>query len=70
LLPIDRFPADKLLKHSYSSGELSIQEFDLITPLLAKRNRVAHGLVTVLVAEELRQLLDVTCGLLDKWSTD
>jgi hypothetical protein len=70
LLPIDRFPADKLLKHSYSSGELSIQEFDLITPLLAKRNRVAHGLVTVLVAEELKELLGVTCALLDKWSTD
>ena len=40
-LPIERFSSIKLLDYMYSSGEISIVEFNLIKPLLEQRNRIA-----------------------------
>ncbi len=66
-IPIDRFPPVTLLNHMYSSGELSVDEFDVIRSILEKRNRVAHGLVTSLLASELEGPLVIARSLLEKW---
>ncbi|MEO0396956.1 MAG: hypothetical protein AAF243_13355 [Cyanobacteria bacterium P01_A01_bin.137] len=66
-LPIDRLPPVKLLNHMYSSGEVSIDEFDVIRAAMEKRNRVAHGLVTSLATGELEGLLTTTRLLIEKW---
>lgn len=66
-LPIDRLPPVKLLNHMYSSGEISIDEFDVIRAAMGKRNRVAHGLVTSLGTSELEGLLTTTSLLIEKW---
>ncbi|MDV3348106.1 hypothetical protein QGP82_05355 [Leptothoe sp. LEGE 181152] len=67
-LPIDRLPPVKLVNHMYSSGEISMDEFDVIRAALEKRNRVAHGLVTSLSTDdELEGLLTTTRLLIEKW---
>jgi hypothetical protein len=66
-LPIERFPAIRLLNHMYSSGEISISEFDLVKSTFEKRNRVAHGLVVTLDQTELEKLVIVTDSLIKKW---
>lgn len=66
-IPIERFPAIKLLNHMYSSGEISMQEFDLVKSIFEKRNRVAHGLVTSLTSNELIDPLAMTRSLIEKW---
>lgn len=45
-IPIDRFPAHNLLDHLYSSGEISMQQFDVFKDFLKLRNKIAHGITT------------------------
>lgn len=66
-IPIYRFPLIRLLDHMYSSGEISIDEFDLLRSTLEKRDGVAHGLVTSLTVSELEKLLTTTRYLIEKW---
>lgn len=66
-IPIDRFPPAKLLNHMYSSGEISLHEFDTLMPIYKKRNRIAHGLMTALVTEELEHPLAITRALTERW---
>lgn len=66
-IPIDRFQAVKLLNHMYSSGEVSMNEFDSFKSILEKRNRVAHGLVTSLGAKELEDCLSMARSLIEQW---
>ncbi len=66
-LPIHRFPPAKLLNHMYSSGEISISEYDLLKELFTKRNKVAHGLAVVLGKNELEKAATITRELLAKW---
>lgn len=42
-LPINRFPLSQLLDHSYSSGEISMEQFDLFKKCLPIRNKIVHG---------------------------
>ncbi|MDD2815865.1 MAG: hypothetical protein PHP00_09015 [Thiotrichaceae bacterium] len=66
-LPIERLHVVTLLDHMYSSGEVSMSEFDSFKSILDKRNRVAHGLVTSLKATELEDCLSMTCSLIEQW---
>ena len=66
-LPIERFPSQHLLSHMYSSGEISMSEFDLFKALNEKRNKAAHGMVTTLDVNELAEALNTTQNLLEKW---
>lgn len=66
-LPIDRFPINHLLNHSYSSGEISMHTFDIFKANLEKRNKVAHGLVTDLHEYELKEVFVIAKDLLKKW---
>lgn len=67
-LPIERFSMKQLLKHMYSSGEISIDELDLIESLLEKRNRVAHGLIVSLGKKDIEKLFQATHSLVNQWS--
>lgn len=66
-LPVERFPFLQLLNHMYSSGEISMDEFDHIKARLEKRDRIAHGLMAVVKAEELEELLAIIRSLMEQW---
>ena len=44
-LPISRFPTKQLLNHTFSSGEISISEFDLFKTSLEIRDKISHGTI-------------------------
>lgn len=67
-LPIERLSMTQLFKHMYSSGEISMDELDLIESLLEKRNRVAHGLIVSLGKNDIEKLFQATHSLVNQWS--
>ena len=69
-LPIARFPSKQLLNHAFSSGEISISEFDLFKICLDLRNKVAHGAVTSIEPETLASASSSIYTLVEKWSKD
>ena len=56
-IPIERSPTVSLIKHMYSQGELSIQEYDRAMLLLSVRNRFIHGFQTPEINESVSELL-------------
>jgi hypothetical protein len=63
-IPVERLPASMLIKHMYSQGEVSINDFDLFLEFMNSRNRLAHGgnekidpLQLALVCEKVSQSL-------------
>ena len=42
-VPAERLPVRLLLKHLYSHGEVSMEQFDALSTLLRVRNDLAHG---------------------------
>lgn len=69
-IPIFRFPAKQLLNHIFSSGEISILEFDLFKDCLEIRNRLTHGISTPLDLNQLRLANDMLKVLVKKWSDE
>lgn len=68
LIPIDRFPANNLLNHMYSCGEISMSEHEIFSGLLIKRNKASHGLSLQLKDEDIEKPLQILKNLLTKWS--
>ena len=66
-LPVERFPSSALIKHLYSQGELSMEQFDQAMELLEFRNRVVHGFQTVDLSEPAQQLNTLINDLLHSW---
>ena len=69
-LPIQRFPTTALLNHSYSSGEISMTEFDLLKDCLKIREKVAHGVMTPIDPEILKSAKSTIQSLIKQWSMD
>lgn len=67
-LPIERFPTSSLIKHLYSQGELSIEQFDKIMELMKIRNQFAHGFQTQDLDKSAAELQKLVCELLESWS--
>lgn len=67
-LPIARFPTKQLLNHTFSSGEISISEFDLFKICLDLRNKVANGSVASIDPETLTSANVSIHTLVEKWS--
>lgn len=67
-LPIERFPTAGLLDHLYSHGELSMEQYDRATEVLAIRNAVAHGFSAEGVRSAAAQMLDIVHQLFDEWT--
>jgi len=63
-IPIETLPTNALIKHLYSQGEISMEQFDSGISLLEMRNRLAHGVhvpdlekMTAALEELLSELL-------------
>jgi REase_AHJR-like len=69
-IPISRFPTKKLLNHTFSSGEISISEFDLFTSYLEVRNRISHGITAPVDPEILKLAQSSVQILVEKWSKE
>ena len=67
-LPIERFATSALLKHLYSSGEISMDQFDEAMQALELRNRVAHGFAADNVEAAAARLLSLIQQLLNEWA--
>ena len=66
-IPIEKFPTLSLIKHMYSQGELSIQEYDRAMLLLSVRNRFIHGFQTPEINESVSELLALVNELISLW---
>jgi hypothetical protein len=69
-IPISRFPTKELLNHAFSSGEISISDFDLFTSYLDVRNRIAHGIVVPIDSKILKLTQSSVQILVGKWSKE
>jgi Holliday junction resolvase len=69
-IPIWRFPVEKLLNHIFSSGEISISEFDLFKSCLELRNKAAHGIQISIDPEILKSATASVGILVEKWRSD
>lgn len=67
-IPISRFPTNQLLNHAFSSGEISMSEFDLFMSYLEVRNRIAHGIAAPVDSEMLKSANIFVQNLVGKWS--
>ncbi|MEP6517055.1 hypothetical protein [Microcoleus vaginatus] len=67
-IPIERFPTVSLIKHMYSQGELSIEEYDRAMLLLSVRNRFIHGFEAPEVNESVSELLALVNELISLWA--
>ena len=68
IIPIERFPTVSLIKHMYSQGELSIEEYDRAMLLLSVRNRLIHGFEAPEVNESVSELLALVNELISLWA--
>jgi hypothetical protein len=69
-IPIERFPPVSLIKHMYSQGELSIEEYDRAMLLLSVRNRLIHGFEAPEVNESVSELLALVNELISLWAPE
>jgi len=67
-IPIERFPTLSLIKHLYSQGELSMEQFDKAMALQAIRDRFIHGYQTPDIIEYTKRLQELVNELLALWT--
>jgi Holliday junction resolvase len=68
-IPVWRLPEKNLLNHLFSSGEISISDFDIFKKCLDIRNKVAHGLAASIDINLLNSANMSVENLVIKWST-
>lgn len=66
-IPIERFPTLSLIKHLYSQGELSIEQYDTTMALFSVRNQFVHGYQTPGLPDATKQLAELVRELLGLW---
>jgi hypothetical protein len=66
-IPVERLPADVLLNHLYSQGEVSVDEIDCMHELLDKRNRLSHGMQVPLEPELVARLVQAVRNMIGDW---
>ncbi|NOK31716.1 hypothetical protein HMI49_00680 [Corallococcus exercitus] len=67
-IPVERFPATRLLDQLYSAGEISVKDFDGFRTVLHVKNQVAHGVMVIIEPGLLVRVTELTWGLLAKWT--
>jgi hypothetical protein len=67
-LPIWRLPEKNLLNYIFSSGEISMSDFDIFKSCLDLRNKVAHGLATSIDPNLLSSAIASIKKLVAQWS--
>ncbi len=66
-IPIERFPANSLINHLYSQGELSMEQFDQVRVIQAIRDRLVHGYQMPNLDEPTKQLQVLVNELIAMW---
>jgi hypothetical protein len=66
-IPVERFPAPRLLNHLYSQGEISVKEIDLFQEFGRKRNYFAHGANEAIDLAWMTRVFDAVNRLVDDW---
>jgi hypothetical protein len=66
-IPIERFPANSLINHLYSQGELSMEEFDQVRVIQTVRDRLMHGYQLPNLGEPTKQLQGLVNELIAMW---
>jgi hypothetical protein len=66
-IPIERFPANSLINHLYSQGELSMEQFDQARVIQAIRDRLIHGYQMSNLGEPTKQLQVLVNELIAMW---
>lgn len=66
-MPIERFPVLRLINHMYSSGELTLSQYDLAVQILETRNKLAHGFLAKLDHTLVARFKTMVEGLLTEW---
>ncbi|MGC1375843.1 MAG: hypothetical protein WA821_06465 [Anaerolineales bacterium] len=67
-IPIERFPTSSLIKHLYSQGEISIEQFDKIMELLNVRNQFVHGFQSQYLNQATtKELKNLVTELIESW---
>ncbi len=68
-IPIERFSPISLIKHLYSQGEISIEQYNIAMNFSKIRNQLVHGFQTLeLNQETLSQLAQLVDQLIGLWS--
>jgi REase_AHJR-like len=67
-IPIWRLPEKNLLNHLFSSGEISMSDFDVYKSCLALRDKVAHGLAASIDPNLLSSATASIKNLVAQWS--
>ena len=66
-IPIERFPANSLINHLYSQGELSMEQFDQVRVIQTVRDRLIHGYQLPNLGEPTKQLQGLVNKLIAMW---
>jgi len=66
-IPIERFPANSLINHLYSQGELSMEQFDQVRVIQGVRNRLVHGYQLHNLDEPTKHLQGLVNELIAMW---
>jgi hypothetical protein len=66
-IPIERFPANSLINHLYSQGELSMNQFDQVRVIQTIRDRIMHGYQLTNLGEPTKQLQVLVNELIAIW---
>ncbi len=66
-IPIERFPANSLINHLYSQGELSMEQFDQVRVIQTIRDRITHGYQMTNLGEPTKQLQVLVNELIAMW---
>lgn len=69
-VPVERFPATRLLGQLYSYGEVSVHEFEDLQKTLEARNRIAHGLSATVESESVKRAVRSVGTLLTRWANE
>ena len=67
-IPIERFPANSLINHLYSQGELSMEQFDQVRVIQTVRDRLLHGYQLPNLGEPTKQLQVLVNELITMWN--
>lgn len=66
-IPVERLPTSSLIKHIYSQGEISIEQFDTAMELQSIRNRLVHGHQTPPLDGAAKRLEYLVIELIGLW---
>ena len=66
-IPIERFPANSLINHLYSQGELSMEHFDQVRVIQTVCDRLMHGYQMPNLGEPTKQLQVLVNKLIAMW---